>query len=823
VKRFVIITLRVLAVLLAIVLLAFIGGWIYLKQHKKAVITYIESEAKKGLNGGSLKIGDISIGFNHTFPRLAFTIDTLRLRDSLWRRHRHDLISATRVYATLDFFQLIIGKINIGRVELENPHIYIYTDSSGYTNTSLFKKNDPPKKDAPKNLSYPILQISNGTLSVDKEDNHKFFEYDIKDLECHIRGDEETPVLKIGAVLNCTVKRMTFNPEKGPFLEGKSVAGKFKFQFNKDSKILQFEKIKLAVDQQPFVLTGKFFLADVPTPFILSWETNNLSFRRAASFLSKNIREKLNDYNISETITQLTGSMDNSEPEYKTPLIHLRLKVENKNITTPPVSISNASFTATFNNEEIKGKGHEDSNSVMHFTSLNGSWDKVTFHCDSVVIRNLIHPRTFLHVVSEFPLLNINGLVDENTLLFTKGSGKINLSYSGSLEKSFDSLRMISGTFNLDSADFNFVPRNLLFSNGKGVVRFQNKDIIVDQLRLNTGSSDLLMDGTIKSVFYLINQRNNKLSFNWKVRSNKLNLNDFTSYLKQKHTRANTKKKKSAIAETVTEFTSLLETANFNLELSAKQLIYKKFYAENLVANLEMNDNEVNLKKIRLHHAGGSVLFSGLLHNEVVSNPFSFNATLQDINVSKIFYAFNNFGLKAPTDKNIAGTLSADITLQGRFTNKAAIIQDDLKGFVKFNIQNGQLINFEPVQKIQQTVFKNRNFSDIQFADLHDLLEINGQNMTINRMEIHSTVITMFVEGNYNVNNGPDLSIQVPLSNLKANKDSVQVNKGIFSKTGVSARLRAQRGPDGKLKISWDPFNKAKKEMKTKKSAKPKT
>ena len=67
-----------------------------------------------------------------------------------------------------------------------------------------------------------------------------------------------------------------------------------------------------------------------------------------------------------------------------------------------------------------------------------------------------------------------------------------------------------------------------------------------------------------------------------------------------------------------------------------------------------------------------------------------------------------------------------------------------------------------------------------------------------------------------NTKTGPDLSIQVPLSNLKANKDSVLVNKGIFSKTGVSARLRAQKGDDGKIKISWDPFNKAGKQMKKK-------
>ena len=102
--------MRILVILSALVLLAFIGGWIYLKQHKKQVITYIESEARKGLNGGSLHIGDISIGFKHTFPRIAFTIDTLTLRDSLWTSHHHDLISATRVYATLDFFKLIIRK-----------------------------------------------------------------------------------------------------------------------------------------------------------------------------------------------------------------------------------------------------------------------------------------------------------------------------------------------------------------------------------------------------------------------------------------------------------------------------------------------------------------------------------------------------------------------------------------------------------------------------------------------------------------------------------------------------------------------------------------
>ncbi len=93
---------------------------------------------------------------------------------------------------------------------------------------------------------------------------------------------------------------------------------------------------------------------------------------------------------------------------------------------------------------------------------------------------------------------------------------------------------MIYGNFNMDSATLNYIPRNLQFTNGKGVIRFTGKDMFVDQLSLNSGSSDLVMDGSVKSIFYLINQKNKKLRLDWAIRSNKINLNDFTSYLKQR-------------------------------------------------------------------------------------------------------------------------------------------------------------------------------------------------------------------------------------------------------------------------------------------------
>jgi len=50
---------------------------------------------------------------------------------------------------------------------------------------------------------------------------------------------------------------------------------------------------------------------------------------------------------------------------------------------------------------------------------------------------------------------------------------------------------------------------------------------------------------------------------------------------------------------------------------------------------------------------------------------------------------------------------------------------------------------------------------------LKDRLEISNQEIKINRMEIESTVLSMYVEGIYSMKGTTDMSIQIPLSNLK--------------------------------------------------------
>jgi hypothetical protein len=122
------------------------------------------------------------------------------------------------------------------------------------------------------------------------------------------------------------------------------------------------------------------------------------------------------------------------------------------------------------------------------------------------------------------------------------------------------------------------------------------------------------------------------------------------------------------------------------------------------------------------------------------------------------------------------------------------------------------LINYEPLQNIKTFILKNRDLTNIQFAELHDKLEIRGDEIQINRMEINSSVVKLFVEGVYGLNNNTDISIQVPLSNLKKPKEGKSKNAGIDSKTGPSVYLRVKPDKNGQLKVGLDVFKKLRKE-----------
>lgn len=807
-------TIRILVGIVALFLLLGIGTWIYLSLNKATVLKKVNTELSSRIRG-EVSVKDLDIGFFRTFPKISIGLYGITVRDSLWKQHGHDLLKAEKVFASLNPFKLLSGRLTVDKIILEKASAYLITDSTGYNNAAgILRSRSDSAKNKPQVI--PAFEIRDSRIVIEKKDRNKLFDFEINRLNCIVKQEENN--LFLNTNLAMIVHSMAFNRKNGSFLEEKTVSGKFGFRFNPKSKILGFENIRLQVDHHPFTLTGKFFLDLVPATFTLSIKTEGIGYQRARSLLTANIRKKLDQYNIGKPFS-INATLDATDPENRKPLIRIKMMVKDNTVQTPIADFSAVSFTGTFTNEWVHGQGRDDDNSILRFSSFTGQWQDLPFRCDTISISNLLHPLLTCDMHSQFNLTALNSLSEDKTIQFTKGNAKTDLVYRGpaAAEDSIVMERTIEGNISLDSGSVNYQPRNFVLSDCKGKIRFKNKNVYIDRLSANTGSSELNISGDIKNILTLMDREPGKISMDWNIASPKLNLKDFTPFLKKRSLSISRKKQRVLVAKAVSNFGSTLNNSDMHLELKAGQLIYKKFTASNLRASVLLTGDEMLLNNVELGHAGGSLSLKGSVANTGTENPVILHAQMHQVDINKAFYAFDNFGQDAIKDKNLKGKLDADINMSGMITDKATIVTSSLKGTIDFNLHDGALIHFEPVEKISQTAFKNRDFSDIRFAELKDRLEINGTEIKVNRMEINSTVLTMFVEGLYDLKKGADMSIQIPLSNLKSkNKDGLLLNKGVDSKTGLSVRLHAKTGDDGKLKISWDPFSKSLKKIRKK-------
>ena len=793
------IILRITAVGVIILICAWLFLWGYITYNKETILEKVKAGINRQIEG-KIEIENLSTNFFYNFPNISIRLYNVSIKDSLWNIHHHDFLKAENIYARLQFFSLFSGKPAVGKVTVENAVIYYYTDTAG--NANLVKANETAEENKGGNI--PSLLFKNTRIIFDYPGRNKFHDIELKKMECDIVSTDSGQLFKIN--INAFVHGLGFNTTKGSYLKEKLLSGDFNLQFTKSKNIL-FNNIKLYIDKQSFLFTGKFSTTE--KNFSLAIKTQKIDFKKAISLLTQTTQQKFTAFNILQPVdinAELTGPT-----LYKTiPLTAIYFTVKDADIETPAGQFNKSSFAGDFTNEIDPGKPRLDDNSQLSIKDFSANWENILLTANKIEISNLLQPFLTCDLHSNFKLVALNDLTGSNTMRFIKGNGEMNINYKGSLTDNDTLATVMHGNILLKDAAINYLPRNITLDKLQGNFVFKNKDVFIEQLKAQAGSTALNMNGAVKNLTELIYTYPEKLVLEWNVATPNLDLDDFINFLGKKSKR--TEKKlpgKNKLIRMANKIDDMLEYGTANLNVQAARLNYKKFTATNFNTSVSLLQNQIILNNARLNHAGGAMSFNGSLTDNGTANAVKMQSVITNTDIPALFKSFNNFGQDAITGENMKGQLSGAVDLTANISDKGIISSNSLASIVKFSVINGELNNFEPLQKVAASLFKKRDFSNVRFAELNNTLTVNGSAISFDKMEIRSNVFTMFVGGVYDTKKGTDMNIELPLSNLKKIADDEEVIKK--GKTGAKIRVRAKTGDDGKLKVSWNPFNNGKK------------
>lgn len=763
---------------------------------------------------GRVNIGNIELSFIRNFPHVSVLLQNVNITDSLFNLHHYTFFKGKEIFVSIDVLKLIDHQPPIKGIWLKTCELYLYTDSTGYTNNYLLQvKKDSASSNEQSEVKNELKNIvlKNVRFIVDDRKKKKLYDLVINQLKAGVYNKEAGIVFSTKT--NILVKSLAFNTVRGSFLKDKVFSSHFNVLFQKESKLLSFDSINIQLSGYPFNVSAQLELASAQPQYKLRIHTKRVSYDFIRSALPQKLANALSIVDINKPLNAsaaINGPLKGGDPK-----VYVTWQAQDVNLKTLFMDFEQANFNGFYSNEVVAGLPRKDPNSEIEINDFTANWHGLPVQSKNIKILDLNEPLLSCDLTSNFPLTQLNELIGSKTLYLNKGEGNVRLNYVGPLVMNDNTNSFLNGTVVFKDALIEYIPRKVEMKKVNGRLVFKDSDVFVENLQCEVLNNAITMDGQAKSLLTLINTQPDNANINWNIRMPVMNLGQFLYMFKSKDPGRRQSAKKSTLQTIADKLDDFIERGRFQVKLNAGKLIYKNFEGRNALADITLLNDRYIINNVSMDHSGGHFAVKGNLLNRAGFYQANFEVHMDNVDVSKVFAGFNNFGQDGLTAQSLEGKLSTDIEASMKIDNDGHVIPSTIVSQVDFSLKDGALNNYEPIKKLQRFIFKKRNFDNIRFAELKNRLEISNQEVKINRMEIQSSVMSIFVEGVYNKKGTTDLSIQVPLSNLKKRDDDYNPeNIGVDKKGGKSIFIRGKPGEDGNIKFKLDLFKKYNKEKK---------
>ncbi|KAF0204422.1 MAG: hypothetical protein FD170_327 [Bacteroidetes bacterium] len=739
-----------------------IAGYVYGDKAKQMIVDEINRHLLV-----PVEIGQVEFTILRSFPDASVVFRNVEMKASPELAEAPGLLHARSISLRFGIFSLFTDNYKIRSLSVDGASVTLWKNDKGLDNFNVWKKSTDSSSDG---VNFDVQRIQIKNTEVYYRDIPTNSDIAVLLPEMVLKGKITDGVYNLNINGGFSAQRIIINNSAyTPLIN----AGVFaRLTLNEKTSSIDVESCNLSLSGFALLASGKMNFTKGNSSLNLSISSHKADIESIAVLLPESISGKFSDFKPSGRLTfqaNLTGPFGkNISPEI-----------------TAVFDVDRGSFThlqsnTRLSNIELKGKvnylaGNQPENlTVEQFSGVIGNGN----FKGSLILQNFNNPLITLNLSTKLDLNDTRGFIKNSDIEKIGGELIADIKYHGYYSGNFSTADKASGIITLSNAGITFKNGNREIHNINAQLELNNGSVMVDQLSFKTGESDFKMNGRIQNLLgYLLNA-DQSMHFEANVSSRNIKLEDLTL--------TGTAEKSSS----VDEGRMFPQRLSFNAEINCENFSYQKFSAQSIKGNLSLSDNVLRANELSFKALDGNITAKGLLngrydnHAQVICN-----ATLNNVDISRMFYEFNDFGQSSLQSKHIRGRGDAVIqygsTLNNRFETDAGTVN----AVADVEIRNGELLKFEPLQELSRFLDTDE-LKNVKFSTLSNRIEIARRTVIIPSMDINSSVMGLKGYGSHTFGNEIDYHFNVLLSEIGRKKNRRNSAPADAFETDNSGRTR---------------------------------
>lgn len=693
-----------------------------------------------------ISVGHISFSVFEHFPYASIRFPDVEMKEG-FAGSQENLVVAKEVSLLFNVWDLYKKQYKIKKLYLKDAGIYIKLDSLGRPNYAVWKPGTGSSGQFELSIEEVIFK-NTSVYFLDRQD-YKSVAVELKDARASGMFSEKTFDLQLDGSVR--INSVLFG--KVNYLREKDADIKALLHIDLLTNTYEFKKADLDLKDIRLSATGMLRYSENDKRVDLAVKGDKMTIQSFISLIPNQYQSYFKDYNSKGDFyfnTTVKGELANPHIVLSAGINKGTIEVKNKKFGNRKFENVNVQFSYTNGAKRSNATSKITVpvfNAVLEGDELSGRFS----------YENFDNPYIDLYIKTATSFTKLQSFLQTDHVVFSSGKFRIDAGFKGYLKefKSSSGIDRIESEGNIQLEDVAFTAQNspLKFNSFNGDFVFRKNDLRINSLSGNAGGSDIKLTGYFRNLiaFFLLPDQDLEIDAN--LTSRQLILDQLLTTNAGNDPGGDYSLKINP---------KLICTIRSNVKL----LKFEKFSAENISGNLTIRNQQLQSDYLSFNAVGGQI-YSKININAEKPNAIivEVDANMQKVDMRRLFYEFDNFGLSILKDENVKGQVTSVLYARSVWNQK---LQSDTKQFYAKGsvlVENGELINFQPMLALSRFIDVNE-LKNLRFSTLENTIEVKDEVIRIPMMDIKSNALNLSLSGTHDFNNQIDYRLKLLLSDI---------------------------------------------------------